>query len=60
MLSRFGVERWDRRLAAFDRLRLRADFSAITGFPHAELVEARTTLDAIDRPIEMCASPSAA
>jgi hypothetical protein len=36
----------DRPDAAFDKLRLRPDFSAITGSPHAELVEARTALDA--------------
>jgi hypothetical protein len=41
----------DRRRAAFDKLRLRSDFSPITGFPHAELphpelVEGRSTHDA--------------
>jgi hypothetical protein len=35
------------------------DFSAIAGFPHAEPVEARMVLDAIDRRIEMGARPSA-
>jgi hypothetical protein len=43
-------KRRDRRRAAFDKLRLRTDFSANTGFPHAEPVEARTTLDAVDVP----------
>jgi hypothetical protein len=34
----------DQRRAAFDKLRLRNDFSANTGLPHAELVEARRAL----------------
>jgi hypothetical protein len=40
---------WTDARAAFDKLRLRSDFSANTGFPYAELVEARTALDAVDR-----------
>jgi hypothetical protein len=51
-------ERWDQRHAAFDKLRLRSGFSANRGGPHAELVEARMMLDAIDRR-EMCAFRSA-
>jgi amino acid synthesis protein len=39
---------WDQCCAAFDKLRLRTDFSAIAGLPHAALVEARMALDAVD------------
>jgi hypothetical protein len=39
---------WDRRRAAFDKLRLRTSLSAATGLPHPEHVEGRTVLDAID------------
>jgi len=44
-----GAKGWDQRRAAFDKLRLRNNFRAITGLPHAELVEALTALDAVGR-----------
>jgi hypothetical protein len=34
----------DNRLAYFDKLSMRKDFSATTGLPHPELVEGRTAL----------------
>src|SRR5262245_57807334 len=45
--SRLAAARWDHGCAAFDKLRLRADFSAVTGIPQPELVEGRTALDAV-------------
>ena len=39
----WAEKRLDQRCASFDKLRTRGDISAITGFPHAEPVEARTT-----------------